>query len=158
MEERGEECEGEWERCDGGGEVVDEHSNNTIFSSFILPPSLPSSSLPPPLLPPSFPPSLLPLSSLLPPSFVLSPQVSWTPFLAAFSVALRDSDDPEVVALCLDAFRCSIRIACIFGLHVGSRSCLVVNLFSFRTCILLSVREGEMREGEMREGEMRRER
>ena len=46
-------------------------------------------------------------------------QVSWTPFLAAFSVALRDGDDPEVVYLCLDGFRCAIRIACIFSLDVS---------------------------------------
>ena len=45
-------------------------------------------------------------------------QVSWTPYLAAFSVALQDSDDHEVVSLCLDAFRCAIRVACIFGLNV----------------------------------------
>ena len=92
-----EECEGvDWERCDGG--MWTSFLAITLFS------------------PPSFPPLSLSPPSLLPPSL---PKVSWTPFLAAFSVALRDSDDPEVVALCLDAFRCSIRIACIFGLNVG---------------------------------------
>ena len=101
------------------------HNNNTIFSPLFLPPppfsSFPSLSFLSPSLLPSLLSSLLPsLPSPLPPSSFLSPQVSWTPFLAAFSVALRDSDDPEVVALCLDAFRCSIRIACIFGLHVGA--------------------------------------
>ena len=31
---------------------------------------------------------------------------------------MRDSDEPEVVFTCLDAFRCAIRVACIFGLTV----------------------------------------
>ena len=56
----------------------------------------------------------LSISLSLPPS-----QVSWTPFLAAFSVALRDGDDPEMVSLCLDGFRCAIRISCIFSLDVS---------------------------------------
>ena len=38
--------------------------------------------------------------------------------LAALSVALRDSDDQEIVSCCLDGFRCAIRIACIFDLQV----------------------------------------
>ena len=46
-------------------------------------------------------------------------QITWTPVLAALSVALRDTDDSEVVSLCLDGFRCAIRIACIFGLNVS---------------------------------------
>ena len=33
-------------------------------------------------------------------------------------MALRDTEDEEVVLVCLDAFRCAIRIACIFGLQV----------------------------------------
>ena len=45
-------------------------------------------------------------------------QITWTPVLAALSVALRDTDDPEVVSICLDGFRCAIRISCIFGLNV----------------------------------------
>ena len=58
--------------------------------------------------PPHFP---IPLS--------VSMQVCWTPFLAAFSVAMRDSDEPDIVFTCLDAFRCAIRVACIFGLTVS---------------------------------------
>ena len=50
---------------------------------------------------------------------LLSSQITWTPVLAALSVALRDTDDSEVVSLCLDGFRCAIRIACIFGLNVS---------------------------------------
>ena len=49
----------------------------------------------------------------------LSSQITWTPVLAALSVALRDTDDSEVVSVCLDGFRCAIRIACIFGLNVS---------------------------------------
>lgn len=41
-------------------------------------------------------------------------KLSWTPFLAAFSVGLQDCDDPEIAQLCLDGIRCAIRIACIF--------------------------------------------
>ena len=46
-------------------------------------------------------------------------QVGWTSFLAAFSQALRDSDDQETVSLCLEGFRSAIRISCVFGLQVS---------------------------------------
>lgn len=42
----------------------------------------------------------------------------WTPFLAAFSVGLQDSDDEEVAELCLAGIRCAIRIACIFHMEL----------------------------------------
>lgn len=45
-------------------------------------------------------------------------RLAWTPFLAAFSIALQDSDDQVVVDLCLTGIRCSIRIACIFHLEL----------------------------------------
>ena len=48
-----------------------------------------------------------------------SPQMAWTPFLAAFSVGLQDCDDPEIASLCLDGIRCAIRIACIFHMTVS---------------------------------------
>ena len=38
--------------------------------------------------------------------------------MAAFSQALRDSDDQETVLLCLEGFRSAIRISCVFGLQV----------------------------------------
>ncbi|KAE9540029.1 hypothetical protein AGLY_005281 [Aphis glycines] len=41
-------------------------------------------------------------------------KMTWTPFLAAFSVGLQDCDDLEIAMLCLDGIRCAIRIACIF--------------------------------------------
>ena len=48
-------------------------------------------------------------------------QVTWSPFLAAFSVNLQHSDDQQVASLCLDGIRCAIRIGCIFGMQVMSR-------------------------------------
>lgn len=45
-------------------------------------------------------------------------KIAWTPCLAAFSVGLQSSDDPEVAAVCLTGFRCAIRIACIFHLEL----------------------------------------
>ena len=45
-------------------------------------------------------------------------QVTWSPFLAAFSVNLQHSDDQQVASLCLDGIRCAIRIGCIFGMQV----------------------------------------
>ena len=47
-------------------------------------------------------------------------QVTWSPFLAAFSVNLQHSDDQQVASLCLDGIRCAIRIGCIFGMQVMS--------------------------------------
>ncbi|XP_050545726.1 brefeldin A-inhibited guanine nucleotide-exchange protein 2 isoform X2 [Daktulosphaira vitifoliae] len=41
-------------------------------------------------------------------------KMTWTSFLAAFSVGLHDCDDLEIAMLCLDGIRCAIRIACIF--------------------------------------------
>ena len=46
-------------------------------------------------------------------------KTAWTSFLSAFSIALKDNDDLEAVQLCLDGFRCAIRVSCIFGLQVG---------------------------------------
>lgn len=43
-------------------------------------------------------------------------KLAWTPFLAAFSIGLQDSDDTRIIDLCLTGFRCAIRIACIFHL------------------------------------------
>lgn len=45
--------------------------------------------------------------------------MTWTPFLAAFSVGLQDCDDLEIAMLCLDGIRCAIRIACIFHMTVS---------------------------------------
>lgn len=45
-------------------------------------------------------------------------KLAWTPFLAAFSIALQDSDDQSIVDLCLTGIRCSIKISCIFHLEL----------------------------------------
>lgn len=50
--------------------------------------------------------------------FTKSLQVTWSPFLAAFSVNLQHCDDQQVASLCLDGIRCAIRIGCIFGMQV----------------------------------------
>jgi len=42
----------------------------------------------------------------------------WTPFLAAFSIGLQDSDESMMYVQCLDGMRCAIRIACIFGMEL----------------------------------------
>lgn len=44
-------------------------------------------------------------------------KLAWTPFLAAFSIGLQDSEDYKIIDLCLTGFRCAIRIACIFRLE-----------------------------------------
>lgn len=44
-------------------------------------------------------------------------KLAWTPFLAAFSIGLQDSDVQHVIDLCLTGFRAGIRIACIFRLE-----------------------------------------
>jgi brefeldin A-inhibited guanine nucleotide-exchange protein len=45
-------------------------------------------------------------------------KLAWTPFLAAFSIGLQDSDDYKIVDVCLNGIRCAIRIACIFNLEL----------------------------------------
>ena len=45
-------------------------------------------------------------------------KLAWTPFLAAFSIGLQDSDDAKVIELCLNGIRCAIRISCIFHLEL----------------------------------------
>ena len=45
-------------------------------------------------------------------------QMVWTPFLAAFSIGLQDSDDPQMYEPCLNGIRCAIRIACIFRMEL----------------------------------------
>ena len=51
-------------------------------------------------------------------------QVTWSPFLAAFSVNLQHCDDQQVASLCLDGIRCAIRIGCIFGMQVQRLACI----------------------------------
>jgi brefeldin A-inhibited guanine nucleotide-exchange protein len=70
-------------------------------------------------------------------------KLTWTPVLAALSVALRDSDDTDVVSICLDGFRCAIRVACIFGLNL-ERDAYVKTLAKF-TMLMTSTGITEMK-------------
>ena len=45
-------------------------------------------------------------------------KIVWTPFLAAFSINLQDTDDQRVIDLCLNGIRCALRLACIFHLEL----------------------------------------
>lgn len=44
-------------------------------------------------------------------------KLAWTPFLAAFSVGLNDSEELEIVVSCLDGIKNAIRIACVFRME-----------------------------------------
>jgi len=44
--------------------------------------------------------------------------VAWMPILASFSGLMQSSDDVEVVSLCLEGFKLSIRISCLFDLEL----------------------------------------
>ncbi|XP_065194608.1 brefeldin A-inhibited guanine nucleotide-exchange protein 1-like isoform X3 [Sycon ciliatum] len=57
-------------------------------------------------------------------------KLAWTPFLAALSLSLRDADDMQMVTLCLDGFRCAIRIASIFNMQL-ERNAFVQSLAKF---------------------------
>jgi brefeldin A-inhibited guanine nucleotide-exchange protein len=43
-------------------------------------------------------------------------KIAWTPFLAAFSIVLQDSDEQRITELVLNGKRCALRLACIFRL------------------------------------------
>lgn len=64
-------------------------------------------------------------------------KITWTPFLAAFSVGLQDCDALDVAHLCLEGIRYAIRIACIFHLEM-ERDAYVQALARF-TLLLTSV-------------------
>ncbi|KAJ7068245.1 hypothetical protein C8F01DRAFT_1117441 [Mycena amicta] len=57
-------------------------------------------------------------------------EVAWIPFLAGISGPLQDTDDLEVVELCLDGFKNAIRIVCFFGLEL-ERNAFVTTLSKF---------------------------
>ena len=54
----------------------------------------------------------------------------WSPLLANFSVGLQDCDDPAITHLCIEGFRCAIRIANIFGFSM-ERSAFIQALARF---------------------------
>jgi brefeldin A-inhibited guanine nucleotide-exchange protein len=57
-------------------------------------------------------------------------EVAWMPFLAGLSGPLQETDDLEVVALCLDGFKNAIRIVCHFDLELA-RNAFVTTLGKF---------------------------
>ena len=57
-------------------------------------------------------------------------EVAWIPFLAGISGPLQETDDLEVVELCLDGFRNAIRIVCFFDLEL-ERNAFVTTLAKF---------------------------
>ena len=57
-------------------------------------------------------------------------EVAWIPFLAGISGPLQDSDDMEVVEICLEGFKHAIKIACFFDLEL-ERNAFVTTLTKF---------------------------
>lgn len=57
-------------------------------------------------------------------------EVAWIPFLAGISGPLTETDDLEVVDICLEGFKCAIRIACFFDLEL-ERNAFVTTLAKF---------------------------
>ncbi|KAJ3788433.1 sec7 guanine nucleotide exchange factor [Lentinula aff. detonsa] len=57
-------------------------------------------------------------------------EVAWIPFLAGLSGPLQDTDDLEIVELCLDGFKSAIKIVCFFDLEL-ERNAFVTTLAKF---------------------------
>jgi len=57
-------------------------------------------------------------------------EVAWMSFLAGISGPMQESDNIEIVELCMDGFRNSIRIACVFDLEL-ERNAFVTTLAKF---------------------------
>jgi brefeldin A-inhibited guanine nucleotide-exchange protein len=57
-------------------------------------------------------------------------EVAWMSFLAGLSGPLQETDDLEVVDLCLDGFKNAIRIVCLFDLELA-RNAFVTTLGKF---------------------------
>ncbi|KIY51634.1 Sec7-domain-containing protein [Fistulina hepatica ATCC 64428] len=57
-------------------------------------------------------------------------EVAWIPFLAGLSGPLQETDDMEVVELCLEGFKRAIHIVCTFDLEL-ERSAFVTTLAKF---------------------------
>jgi brefeldin A-inhibited guanine nucleotide-exchange protein len=57
-------------------------------------------------------------------------EVAWIPFLAGISGPLQDTDDLEIVEICLDGFKSAIRIVCFFDLEL-QRNAFVTTLAKF---------------------------
>eukprot|EP01117_Protostelium_nocturnum_P012512 TRINITY_DN4612_c0_g1_i4.p1 TRINITY_DN4612_c0_g1~~TRINITY_DN4612_c0_g1_i4.p1 ORF type:complete len:1640 (+),score=303.31 TRINITY_DN4612_c0_g1_i4:223-5142(+) len=49
-------------------------------------------------------------------------EIAWGPMLAAFSVLMEDSDDPDVVALCLEGMKQNTSLSCTFFMETERRA------------------------------------
>ena len=57
-------------------------------------------------------------------------EVAWMPFLAGISGQLQETDDMDVVNLCLEGLRCAIRIVCLFDMEL-ERNAFLTTLAKF---------------------------
>ena len=57
-------------------------------------------------------------------------EVAWMPFLAGISAPLQETDDLDVVNLCLEGLRYAIRIVCLFDMEL-ERNAFVTTLAKF---------------------------
>ncbi|WVW84498.1 hypothetical protein I302_106532 [Kwoniella bestiolae CBS 10118] len=57
-------------------------------------------------------------------------QVAWMPFLAGISGSLQETDDLDVVYLCLDGLKSAIKIVCLFDMEL-ERNAFVTTLAKF---------------------------
>lgn len=57
-------------------------------------------------------------------------EVAWMPFLAGISAPLQETDDMDVVNLCLEGLRAAIRIVCLFDMEL-ERNAFVTTLAKF---------------------------
>jgi brefeldin A-inhibited guanine nucleotide-exchange protein len=57
-------------------------------------------------------------------------EVAWIAFLAGLSGPLQETEDNEIVELCLDGFKSAIRIVCFFDLEL-ERNAFVTTLSKF---------------------------
>jgi brefeldin A-inhibited guanine nucleotide-exchange protein len=57
-------------------------------------------------------------------------EAAWTSFLAGLSGPLQETDDNEIVELCLDGFKSAIHIVCFFDLKL-QRDAFVTTLTKF---------------------------
>jgi brefeldin A-inhibited guanine nucleotide-exchange protein len=57
-------------------------------------------------------------------------EVAWMPFLAGISAPLQETDDMDVVNLCLEGLRSAIRIVCLFDMEL-ERNAFVTTLAKF---------------------------
>lgn len=94
-------------------------------------------------------------------------EVGWMAFLAGLSGPLQDTDDLEVVELCLDGFKSSIRIACFFDLDLQRTSFVstlgkftflnnlgemkIKNMEAIKTLLDVAVNEGNNLKGSWRD-------